>query len=334
MPRHARLDATGALHHVIIRGIDRSDLFADDADRRRFIVKLDEYVSVTGCSLYAWALMSNHVHLLLKSGTIGVSGTMRRLLTWYAIYFNRRHGRTGHLFQNRYKSILCEEERYFLALVRYIHLNPLRAGIVTDMKSLDCYRWCGHAALMGHHSRSFMDVRYVLAHFANDDRTARRAYRRFVEEGIALGPNPELIGGGLVRSAGGWSQVVSARRRKDALKGDERILGGSDFVVAVVSEAEKRQQRQFRHTDPEIRIEEIISEECRRGQVSVAELEAGARRRNVTIVRETVALRCARELGLSAAEIARHVGVNTSAVTRAIERAREKLRQGDNNNEH
>jgi REP element-mobilizing transposase RayT/predicted DNA-binding protein (UPF0251 family) len=329
MPRHARLDATGALHHVIIRGIDRSDLFADDSDRQRFVDKLGEYISATGCSLYAWVLMSNHVHLLLKSGNIGISGTMRKLLTWYAIYFNKRHGRTGHVFQNRYKSILCEEDKYFLALVRYIHLNPLRAGIVTDMKSLDRYRWCGHAVLMGRHSGSFMDAPYVLAHFANDEGIARKAYRRFVGEGIALGPNPEFTGGGLIRSSGGWSQVVSARRRKDPVKGDERILGDSNFVLAVVSEAEKRQQRQLRCTNPEIRIEGIIREECHRGQVSVAELESGVRRRNVTAVRETIALRCARELGLSAAEIARHAGVNTSAVTRAIERARQKLRQGD-----
>jgi len=92
MPRHARLDASGALHHVIIRGIDRNDLFADDSDRRRFVDKLGEYMSAGGRSLYAWALMSNHAHLLLKSGSIGISGTMRRLLAWYAIYFNKRHG--------------------------------------------------------------------------------------------------------------------------------------------------------------------------------------------------------------------------------------------------
>ena len=158
MPRHARLDAPGALHHVIIRGIDRSDLFADESDRQRFVDKLGDYVHATGCSLYAWALMSNHVHLLLKSGNGGISGIMRRLLTRYALYFNKRHGRTGHLFQNRYKSILCEEERYFLALVRYIHLSPLRAGIVTDIKSLDRYRWCGHAVLMGRQSGKFMDT--------------------------------------------------------------------------------------------------------------------------------------------------------------------------------
>ena len=112
----------------------------------------------------------------------------------------------------------------------------------------------------------------MLAHFANDDGIARKAYRRFVREGIALGPNPELTGGGLIRSSGGWSQVLSARRRKNPVKGDERIPGDGNFVLAVVSGAEKRQQRQFRHTKPEIRIEEIIREECCRGQASIAAL--------------------------------------------------------------
>jgi len=328
MPRHARLDATGALHHVIIRGIDRSTLFADDSDKQRFVDKLGEYISVTGCSLYAWVLMSNHAHLLVKSGNIGLSGTMRKLLTWYAVYFNKRHGRTGHLFQNRYKSILCEEERYFLALVRYIHLNPVRAGIVTDIGSLDGYRWSGHAVLLGRHPGSFMDTRYVLQQFSNDESSARKAYRRFVAKGITVGPNPELTGGGLVRSSGGWSHVVSARRRKVTIKGDERILGDSSFVLAVISEAEKRQSRSLRYPNPEIRTEGIIREECSRGQVSTAELESGIKRRNVTAVRETIALRCARDLGLSAAEIARHLGVNTSAITRAIERAGKKEKQG------
>jgi putative transposase len=121
MPRHARLDIPGALHHIMIRGIDKGDIFIDEQDKNKFLEKLGEYVSDAKCSVYAWVLMSNHVHILFKSGEKGISAVMRKLLTWYAIYFNRRHKRTGHLFENRYKSVLCEEDRYFLALIRYIH---------------------------------------------------------------------------------------------------------------------------------------------------------------------------------------------------------------------
>lgn len=114
MPRHARLDAPGALHHVMVRGINKGNLFTDDLDRKKFLQKLGEGMQDTQCTLYAFAIMGNHVHLLIRSGLSGLSTAMSKLLTWYAIYFNRRHKRTGHLFENRYKSILCEEEPYFL----------------------------------------------------------------------------------------------------------------------------------------------------------------------------------------------------------------------------
>ena len=149
MPRCARLDAPGALHHVMLRGNNRGDLFVDDLDRKNFLDRLGQVVEDGKCTVYAFALMSNHVHILLRSGDMGIATVMRKLLTWYALYFNRRHRRTGHLFENRYKSILCEEEPYFLELVRYIHLNPVRAGIVADMKGLDRYPWSGHHVIVG-----------------------------------------------------------------------------------------------------------------------------------------------------------------------------------------
>ncbi len=133
MPRHARLDAPGALHHIMVRGINKTDIFTDNLDKARFLERLGENVTEGKCSIYAWVLMDNHVHLLFKSGRQGISAVMRKLLTWYAQYFNRRHNRTGHLFQNRYKSILCDEENYLLALIRYIHLNPVRARIVNTI---------------------------------------------------------------------------------------------------------------------------------------------------------------------------------------------------------
>jgi len=132
MPRQARLDAPGTLHHVIVRGIEKQLIFDDDQDRKKFVFKLGKLVRDTGTAVYAWSLMPNHLHILLRSSAYGLPRFMRRLLTGYAIGFNRRHKRWGHLFQNRYKSIVCEEDAYFKELVRYIHLNPLRAGLVRD----------------------------------------------------------------------------------------------------------------------------------------------------------------------------------------------------------
>ena len=126
MPRKARIDATGALHHIVIQGIERKAIFADDKDRENFLERLSILLQGTETPCYAWALMTNHVHLLLRSGTISIASIMRRLLTGYAVRFNRRYRRSGHLFQNRYKSILCQEDRYLRQLVAYIHLNPVK----------------------------------------------------------------------------------------------------------------------------------------------------------------------------------------------------------------
>ena len=133
MPRKARIDAPGALHHVIVRGIERKAIFKDRFDRTNFVKRLGTILLETDTPCYAWVLMHNHVHMLLKTGLTPIATVMRRLLTGYAQQFNRRHRRHGHLFQNRYKSFLCQEDAYFLELVRYIHLNPLRAHVVKDL---------------------------------------------------------------------------------------------------------------------------------------------------------------------------------------------------------
>jgi putative transposase len=126
MPRRARVDAAGALQHIICRGIQRCRIYRDDSDRQDFLSRLGQILRETRTTCYAWALMPNHFHLLLRTGDVPISTVMKRLLTGYALRFNRRHRRCGHLFQNRYKSILCQEDAYLLELVRYIHLNPLR----------------------------------------------------------------------------------------------------------------------------------------------------------------------------------------------------------------
>ena len=162
MPRQARLDIPGALHHIMIRGIDKTNIFRDAEDKDRFLERLGKNVQESQCVIYAWVLMDNHVHLLFRSGQEGISAVMRKLLTWYAQYFNRKHRRTGHLFENRYKSILCDEDNYLLALVRYIHLNPIWAKIIQTMTELDKYPWSGHRAIIEQAKYSWMDISTVL----------------------------------------------------------------------------------------------------------------------------------------------------------------------------
>ena len=149
MPRQARLDAPGVLQHIMARGIERRKIFWDDKDRSSFLERLAVILEETQTQCYAWTLIPNHFHLLLRTGPTPLSKVMRRLMTGYAVTFNLRHRRAGHLFQNRYKSVVCEEDTYLLELTRYIHLNPLRARLVEDLNALDKYPWSGHSVLMG-----------------------------------------------------------------------------------------------------------------------------------------------------------------------------------------
>ncbi len=129
--------------------------------------------------------MPNHLHLLLRTGRESLSRVMSRILTGYAVSFNRRYKRSGHLFQYRFKSILVEEEPYLLQLVRYIHLNPLRGSVVNTVEDLDKYLWSGHAVLLGLVTCSWQDCEYILTRFGGTITAAREAYRSFVAAGVA-----------------------------------------------------------------------------------------------------------------------------------------------------
>ncbi len=320
MPRGARLDMEGALHHVMVRGIDRERLFADDDDRLDFLDRMGRLCVTSGTGVYAWSLMTNHVHILLRSGESGMAVFMRKLLTGYATQFNRRHMRYGHLFQNRYKSILCEEEPYFLRLVSYIHLNPFRAGLVTSLDELDLYPWSGHSVIMGSLCREWQSCDAVLELFGRKEGAAREAYRKFVEEESRKGRQVELTGGGLVRSAGGWSEVKSLRKRGEQQFSDERILGSGDFVEGVLNDVEESVKCQVPVDAMGYDAAQEIEALCGEAGASVAALQGGSRQRAVSKLRSELAVRFVREYGLSHAETARMLGVSTSAVTQMLKR--------------
>jgi hypothetical protein len=246
---------------------------------------------------------------------------MRRFLTGYAISFNRRHRRHGHLFQNRYKSIVCEEDAYFRELVRYIHLNPLRAHLVSDLAGLDCYPWSGHATLLGRHARAWQDRDYVLAWFGQSQTAAIRAYRTYVAEGIAQGRRPELVGGGLVRSLGGWAEVQAVRQRGQPVLTDPRILGTGAFVEDIIQAGDERLREVHGREDRLHAARAAIAEECRKAEVSVQELRLGSRRHPLPNLRVRLAVRAIEEWGLSLADAARELGVSTSGIAKALGRA-------------
>ena len=313
MPRLSRLDAPGVLHHVIGRGIERRKIFLNEKDYDDFIERLGEAAQEDSIDVYAWALMPNHFHLLVKTKNRPLSYVMRKLLTGYAVNFNKRHRRHGHLFQNRYKSILCQEDVYLKELVRYIHLNLLRSGVVKDINELNRSLHSGHSVIMGKVERNWQNIGYVLSVFGD-----RKRYLRYVEEGIELGRRPELVGGGLIRSMGGWSEVLALRKRGEISVSDQRILGESDFVSEVITELDEQVKRNLRLSGKRKSIDDLAEKACNKYGISITELKSGSRSKESMAARRVMAWIGMRELGYSGAEIARYLGVTNSCITRTV----------------
>jgi REP element-mobilizing transposase RayT len=302
----------------MIRGIEGLRIFQDNQDREDFLSRIGHLVEITGTRILAWVLMDNHVHLLIFSGQRGIVKFMQSLLTGYAIRFNQKYRRKGHLFQNRYKSIVCEKDPYLLELVRYIHLNPLRASVVKSIEELDRYPWSGHSVIVGKCNRVWQEREYVLMQFNNEKRRALQAYRRFIEQGKDRGRQPEFVGGGLIRSLGGWSQVLSLRCKGVKFNHDSRILGGGDFVTGILGEADSKLKRQLKNEEREVLMNLIIKKMCQEKGVKEEELKSGGQRRKVSEVRAKVSCHLCHEWGIPMAEIARRLGVCTSAIAKAI----------------
>ena len=320
MPRKSRIDAPEAVHHVIGRGIARSKIFMGDADRDDFLDRLGGLLRESKTICYAWALIPNHFHLLLRSGTVPLSSIMRRLLTGYAVSYNLRHHRYGHLFQNRYKSILCEEDPYMLELVRYIHLNPLRARLVAGYEELCKYPYCGHSVILGHRQREWQDGDHVLGLFAEKVATARRRYHQFVEEGIEQGERPDLVGGGLLRSQGGWTGVKALRAGGTYQKGDERILGKGDFVAQVLAEAEENLERKYRLASGGYTLDKLIERVSELTGMSSEELIEPGKARERVEARSLLCYWATTELGISQSQLAQRLGIHQPAVSNAVRR--------------
>lgn len=311
MPRTARIDIPGLLQHVMVRGIEKRDIFLDDDDKALFLERLSKLLIATGTDCLAWALMSNHFHLLLRPQSSKLSVFMRRLLTGYAVVFNLRHHRSGHLFQNRYKSIVCEEASYLLELVRYIHLNPLRVGLAETLDDLDSYQWSGHAVIMGKGACAGQSVDDVLLMFESRKGTARKKYRSFVEDGIRLGKRDELVGGGLRRSL-----KLSGSDEYEAY--DERVLGSGNFVEQLHQETQKSGS-----ATSTVSMEEIMQRISHIYSIEPASLRQGGKRKVVSNARGALCYVAVVKMGINGASVARILGISRAGASLASRRGEE-----------
>jgi putative transposase len=242
-------------------------------------------------------------------------------LTGYAVYFNRRYRRHGQLFQNRFKSIICQEDVYFKELVRYIHLNPVRAKVVGDIGSLNRYPFCGHSALMGKQKRPWQQNDYVLSYFGKSVSDARKSYLEYAKSGFAQGRRPELTGGGLIKGLGGWKAVRKIRLKgQDRVKSDARILGDSDFVTRILEEANEKLDRHYElksHGYDLTKVEERVIEIF---GIKRDVIYSSGRRQQQMQARSLFCHWAVDELGMSRTEIARCLGMTQPGVGYAVNR--------------
>lgn len=310
MPRQARIDIPGLLQHVIIRGVARTDIFLADEDREDFVQRLSQLLDETRTSCTAWALLDNHVHLLLTPTEQSLARFMRRLLTGYAVSFNLRHKRFGHLFQNRYKSIVCDSDAYLLELIRYIHLNPLRARIVATLDDLAEYRWCGHQQLLGKSENQIIRKDEMLSLFSRRKKTAIVRYLQFLADGLQQDKNLKLsIGGRRI------SQTLNSKLQDDDLF-DERILGGGIFVEQVLSAAEFDREE-------ELTLDTLVSRVAAHCDIAAEELAWPCRQPEIVRVKAIICYLATRRYRIAGIDVANCLGYSTSAVSRAAKRGQE-----------
>jgi hypothetical protein len=248
---------------------------------------------------------------------------MRRLLTGYAIWFNRSRLRHGHLFQNRFKSILCQEDSYLLELVRYIHLNPLRSGLVKSIQELDAYPYSGHGTLTGGFRNSWQETDEILKLFGSKPASARRMYRQFVEQGMEQGRSNDLAGGGLIRSAGGWEGLKQKREEGQYQRSDERILGDSDFVSEVLEKSRESLTKSQKLKSKGMDVDKIALHVSRLTGLAVEDVWAAGKQQHIVNARSLLCYWAVRELGVSMSSLSRKLGISLPAISKSVARGKQ-----------
>ena len=297
MARKARIHVPGGVYHVMMRGNGGQDIFFADQDRYRIYLLLQEGTIRFDYRVHAFCLMDNHIHLALQVAHIPLSKIIQNLSFRYTKWVNRQQGRTGHLFQGRYKAILIDQDNYLLELVRYIHLNPVRAGLV---KQADNYIFSSHRAYLGYETLPWLTTDWVLGQFDRSVLKARQRYNAFVLDGGGLGHQQRFSKG----------------------KTDTRVLGDDRFLETVLGEP-------FRSKAKLPSFQETMATISKAYGLSVAELKAGGRSRRASEARALVGLIVVQLSIDSLTAAASYFGRDVSTLSTGVKRLTIKIRQAD-----
>jgi len=297
MARKPRLHIPGALYHVMLRGNDGQPIFFDSKDHNRFLNLMSEGVDRFGHRIHAYCLMDNHVHILIQIGQIPLSRIMQNVSFRYTLWINKRHSRIGHLFQGRFRAILCDGDSYLLELIRYIHLNPVRAGLV-DLP--EDFQWSSHRAYLGVDSISWLTTDWCLSQFSAGLESARERYAKFVIGALNMDRQPDLY----------------------EAKASGRVLGEDEFVESVLSQADESSGKR----EP---LDRIISSVCKVFGVAEEELHAVGRKRLHSRLRGVIGL-LVQEIGnCGLTAVADRFGRDLSSISRNVAVVRNYIKEDE-----
>ena len=284
MARKPRIHYPGALYHVIIRGNARQDIFFDKKDRYRFYLFVQEGVERFGHRVLAFCLMTNHVHIAIQVGDVPLSRIMQNLTFRYTRWVNWRLNRSGHLFQGRYKAIICDRDKYLLALVRYIHLNPVRAKLTTRPER---YAYSGHNSYLTNGTAKIVEVTPILKLLGG-----KKAYERFVLEAIGENHNEAYY----------------------AVE-DQRFLGEEGFGEEISRDTEQNEERKAKKP-----IETSFKEIARRVDTPPELLRGKDRRWDISAKRAEAVALLVRDYGYAVGEVAKYLGRDQANISTMLSR--------------
>jgi REP element-mobilizing transposase RayT len=286
MARKHRIEYEGAFYHVITRGNQKQKVFKSTGDFQKYLTLLASYKQRYHFCLYAYVLMRNHIHLLIETCDTALSKILQGINQSYTMYFNKKYRTVGHLFQGRYKAILCDRDRYLLELLKYIHNNPLRAGLA---KTLAMYHWSSHRAyLAGTDVSGLVDTEPAFQMFSEYKDRARKHYEAFMNDG------------------------VSVKKQDVYATIDQRLLGDEKFIEHVREKygGEVRRERKKK----EYTLAQICAAVEKRYLIALAELRSWSRRADLLRGRQVISL-IAKEYGYTGREIAAFLNKDPAAVT-------------------
>jgi putative transposase len=322
MPRASRLHLPGSFFHIICRALNREFLFDGDEERKRYVGLLEGASRRAGVKVVAWCVMSNHVHLVLQTGEEPLYRMMKRVNVGYANWKNRRDGRLGPVFAHRYKAILVDEDAHLLELIRYVHLNPVRAGVVAGPDDSD---WSSHRILAGlSRAPNWFDPNLVWHQFAENRSEAIAAYRSFVAEGIGEERSPVLSGDAWLDAA-----LETVRTSRTELRVSDPILGSEDFVSDVLARLKdgsaslrlRTREARRRWRPP---LDSIIDLICEELDVSRVAFDEHPKRRASAHARQVLARIWVQEYKSTQTELARLLKVAPVLVSRWYAKSSEK----------